>query len=125
MILNETRDKFLIAKEANGTWELPGGSFEWGTTPSDDLKREIREEMGLEVISVARTPSYFLYGETIFDPKIWIAQVVFEAKLASLDFTPSDECTEVRFVDKDDLKDIKAFPQVVDLGNLFDPKNHT
>ena len=37
LVLNETRDKFLICEEESGVWELPGGGLDWGATPQEDL----------------------------------------------------------------------------------------
>jgi len=60
LILNETRDKFMIVRETNGKWELPGGGLDWSATPQEDLPREISEEMNLKVTSVAKDPCYFI-----------------------------------------------------------------
>jgi 8-oxo-dGTP diphosphatase len=35
---------------AAGRWELPGGKVEPGETPDDALVREVREELGCEVV---------------------------------------------------------------------------
>src|SRR5271169_6530083 len=48
-------DKVLVAKRADtksflpGKYELPGGHLEFGETPEDCLKRELREEMHVEI----------------------------------------------------------------------------
>lgn len=119
LVLNKTRDKFLIIKEAQGDWDLPGGGLDWGTSPQEDLKREVKEEMGLGVISVANNPSYFLTC-TNKKREIWIANVVYETVLESLDFTPSDECVEICFVDKSDLKHMEnIYENVLILAELF------
>lgn len=35
--------------EFEGMWEFPGGKMEAGESPEDALKREIREELGVEI----------------------------------------------------------------------------
>ncbi len=123
LVLNETRDKFLITKEANGKWELPGGGLDWGVTPQIDLQREIKEEMGLAVSWIAENPSYFL---TFIMAKhnTWVANVIYETKLDDLNFTPSDECVEIKFVDVKDILGLEVFPNVLQLAEMFNPVNH-
>ena len=123
LILNETRDKFLICKEETGKWELPGGGLDWGTTPQEDLPRELMEEMGLATTKVADNPCYFTTCES-FNRKQPIANVLYETEVENLDFTPSEECIEIAFVDKDDVKSLDAFAGVSKLAEMFDPKNH-
>jgi len=105
-------------------WELPGGGLDWGASPQEDLPREIREEMGLVVTSVAANPSYFITDQTL-NRKVWFVNVLYETTLENLNFTPSDECINIQFVNKDDLQNIKAFPSVEKLAEMFQSENHS
>lgn len=123
LVLNEERNKFLITKEDNGEWELPGGGLDWGMTPQEDLPREIAEEMGIAVTWVADHPAYFLTDQTR-TKKVWIANLVYETELEHLNFTPSEECVEVRFVNLEEVSALPVFPNVLKLARLFDPTRH-
>jgi mutator protein MutT len=54
IILNQDGQVFLaqrgpLAKNERGCWEFPGGSVEFGETLSAALKREMKEEFGIEI----------------------------------------------------------------------------
>jgi ADP-ribose pyrophosphatase YjhB (NUDIX family) len=117
LILDETRTKFLIILEDNGLWELPGGGLNWGESPEACLKREIHEEMGLAVTDVSSSSSYFLIGKNMKD--IWSLNLVFETKVKDLNFTPSEECREIRFVSPEEVASLNAFRTVKELAVLF------
>jgi 8-oxo-dGTP diphosphatase len=123
LILNESKDKFLICEEESGVWELPGGGLDWGETPQEDLPREIMEEMGIKTIEIADNPSYFITDQTL-NRKQWVVNVLYETKLESLDFTPSEECISIKFVDKNDIQNMKVFPTITKLAEMFKPENH-
>lgn len=123
LVLNETKDKFLICEEESGVWELPGGGLDWGMTPQEDLPREISEEMGLKVTKIADNPSYFITDQTL-NRGIWIVNVIYETELENLDFTPSDECVNIKFVNKEDIREMNVFPTIKKLADMFDPGSH-
>lgn len=123
LILNETRDKFLICKEENGMWDLPGGGLEWGIKPQMDLSREVQEEMGLVVIKVADHPSYFLTDQTVRS-KTWMANIIYETEVEHLQFKPSDECVDVKFVNASNIDEVPVFPNVIKLVHMFTPEKH-
>jgi 8-oxo-dGTP pyrophosphatase MutT (NUDIX family) len=123
LILNEARDKFLVCKKEPGVWVLPGGKLDYGESPREGLRREIMEEMNIETTHISDGPSYFITGQTL-RTKTWVANVIYETSLAHLNFTPSDECIEICFINKDSAVDLLLFPTVATLLNQFDPSSH-
>ena len=121
LVWNETNDKFLITREQNDWWDLPGGGLDWGAEPREEVMRELEEEMGITPTWVADNPTYFVRGgQGKGGEGIWIVNVLYETELPHLDFTPSEECLEVRFVSKEDLIDIDVRPQIVELAEKIE-----
>jgi 8-oxo-dGTP diphosphatase len=115
--------RFLLAKEDNGKWELLGGGLEHNEDPIAALKREFKEETGLEVVEVSATPKYFVTA-----PKVgregFVANVIYEVKLKDLKFTASDECVELRFFSVEEARKEDLFPQVAKFIEVFNPELH-
>lgn len=122
LILNETKEKFAIVLEDNGWWELPGGGLDWGEKIENCLNREIKEEMGLIVTKINDSPSYHLIGKNMKGN--WTLNLVYEIEVEDLNFTPSEECQEIKFVSPKELESINAFRTVKELGMLFNKNNH-
>jgi ADP-ribose pyrophosphatase YjhB (NUDIX family) len=86
----------LLCRNHRGEWELPGGRPEVGELFQDCLRREIREETGLDV-AVER-----VLGVRAFEvvPGRWLDVVGYACRLqGSSDLRPSAEHREVGFVD--------------------------
>lgn len=112
LIFDKTRTKFLLMREDNDSRDFPGGWLDFGEDIKESIVREIREEMWLEVVSIATEPAYFVVS---FNPEkdTWLAQPFYETTLKDLNIIPSDECQEVRFVTKEEAEKINIRPNVV------------
>ena len=124
LILNETRDKFLIVNHPTRHWSLPGGGLEWGANLKEDLAREIQEEMQVPLRRVSEHPCYFFTFENIGISEGWCANVMFEAEVEHLNFTPTPECTEIAFINKDSIDGKQLHYDTSGLLKLFDAGRH-
>ena len=115
----DDRGRILLAREDNNMWEMLGGGLEHGEDPRDCLIREIREETGLEIVSVSEKPLYFLTAPSS-SGDFQTANVIYLITLAHLEFIPSDECQELRFVDIEEMKKLELFPNVGELLKLLE-----
>ncbi|WNV81750.1 NUDIX domain-containing protein [Bacillus atrophaeus] len=50
MVLHKESEILLQERVDNGKWSLPGGNMEPGETVGDSIKREVKEETGLDIV---------------------------------------------------------------------------
>lgn len=114
----EKDSKILIAKRKKGDtlggrWEFPGGKVEPGETPEECLKRELKEEFGIEA-DVGRlvASSRFKY---FFVP---IDLLAYGAKHVDGDFI-AKEHDEIKWVSPVELKDYEFVGPDKPIVNAF------
>lgn len=109
--LIEKGGKVLIARRKKGgpfggLWEFPGGKIEPGETPEECLKRELREEFGIEAVAAGLIASnVHSYGQMTIELLVyrvsWTsgrldvkehdeARWVLPVELKDYDFLPAD-----------------------------------
>ena len=123
IVIDNTK-RFLLSKKNNGKWDFLGGGINHNEDPIEALRREVKEETGLEIIYISPTPKYFITASK-FKREGYIANVIYEIKLRNLEFTPSDECVEFRFFSSDEAKKEDIYPQVEIFIKVFNPRLHT
>ena len=121
LILDDQK-RFLLVREENGLWEIPGGGIDHGEHPIETIKREIIEEMGIEVLDVNPTIQYFVIAKAL--DNVWKSSVFYLTKLKNLEFTPTEECKEIRFFTKEEAEKINTYPVVKAFLKEFDPARH-
>jgi len=116
LILDDAK-RFLLFREKDGTWELPGGGLDFGEHPHECLRRELKEEAGLEVTGIKPQPSYFVINKSRTGN--WKANIVYEVEISNLTFIPTDECTEIRFFSNEDIENTNVFQSVIEFAKEY------
>jgi 8-oxo-dGTP diphosphatase len=98
--------RVLLARRAHppfeGFWDIPGGFLDEGEDPLDGLRRELREETGLEV-----EPQQFLGiwmdrygGDSTAEATL---NLYWTARVVGGDAAPADDVSELRWFSRDEL----------------------
>ena len=118
----DAEGRVLLGRRAHepvaGTWDILGGFMDEWEQPLDTLRRELREETGLEI-----EPLRFVgavsdrYGE---DGNATL-NLCWTARIVSGELTPADDVSELRWFRPDELPraDELAFPNTVQLLALW------
>jgi 8-oxo-dGTP diphosphatase len=109
VVKNKKGDRFLIIKRNlnevayPGKWALPGGKVEMGETIMDTLKREVKEEVGIEIEDDKR----FLLDFTFTRPDgINVIGLCFLVRPKSEKVLLSEDFDEYRWITPAELKEL-------------------
>lgn len=83
-------NKILLLQKKNGKYELPGGHIEVGESAINGAKREVKEEIGLDVINLKQITSNN-------------SRVLYKGNIITSNITLSDEHKSYKFVLQKDL----------------------
>ena len=116
-LLQDDRGRLLLGRRAHepyqGRWDIPGGFLEEHEHPLDCLRRELREETGLDV-----EPGEFVgawmdrYGPGEDEPAT--LNLYWTARVTGGEAAPADDVDDLRWFAHDELppKDQLAFENV-------------
>ena len=109
--------RVLLARRAHepfkGRWDIPGGFLEEGEHPLDGLRRELREETGLEVEPLEFLAAWMdrYGGDSTAEATL---NLYWTARVVSGEPVPADDVSELAWFAADELpaKDELAFENV-------------
>jgi 8-oxo-dGTP diphosphatase len=96
VVVDDHGRALLIQRRDNHHWEPPGGVLEPAETIQDGLRREVREETGLDIEPIALTGVYK-------NMKRAIVALVFRCKITGGQLAITDEVTAFRWATADDI----------------------
>ena len=101
IILNQKNDILLLKRsnkvESGGEWNLPGGGLEENEKPLDSIKREIVEEVGIEVADIKPYGSYSFKNN---DDNLIV--IYYKSQISSADIKLNWEHDDFRWVTRDE-----------------------
>jgi ADP-ribose pyrophosphatase YjhB (NUDIX family) len=98
LLLKRNMDKY---KKASGTWDIVGGRIDPGTKLMENLKREVKEETQLEIISEPR----LIYAQDIIpNEERHIVRLTYVADTQDQPILDTSENIEFKWLSIDELK---------------------
>jgi ADP-ribose pyrophosphatase YjhB (NUDIX family) len=101
--------KGLVAVRAGDPWkgkiDVPGGFLHVGEDPLDGLRREVREELGVE-IDVTDADYVQAAAHRYEEDGEWLVSLGFRARLVSGEPRPSDDVADIRWVTAEEIDDL-------------------
>lgn len=99
-------------------WGMPGGGIEPNERMTDALKRELKEELGIEITDIK--PAFFKDGEyekTFADgskKQVYMIFLLFYCRAVDEDIVLNDEFSEYKWVREDDVKNLSVNSETKD-----------
>lgn len=93
----DLEDRLLVIQNVDGTWELPGGGWEHGETLEECLRREIDEELGVDVWRIDTGTILPCVGAVAGARYPWL-KLALAVELASHSFTLDARMRDTRYV---------------------------
>jgi ADP-ribose pyrophosphatase YjhB (NUDIX family) len=88
-----------------GRFDVPGGFLQAGEHPLDGLKREVREELGVEV-EVAVDDCLSMAPHRYGEDGPWLLSLGFKARLKSGEPAARDDVAQLRWVSEGELDEV-------------------
>ena len=118
LILENEKGEILLVKRKyppkKGYWDIPGGFVDFGETIEESLRREIKEELEIDITDLkyfTSTADRYLFKGVDYHTLCFVFLGKFVGKK---NLSPSDDIDEIKFFSKNNLPfDRLAFPGLI------------
>jgi len=86
-----------------GKWICPGGKLELGETIGDGIKREVKEETGLEIELIKPLPAFDRIVKSADGIDLHVVYIDYIAKVAGGELKADSDVGEALWIEKDEL----------------------
>ena len=130
VIRNEAGELLLAQRnqpetpEIHGIWEFVGGGIDFGEDPIDAIKREVREEIGVEIGEIKLLPKILSDIQEFSDGnKVQVLILSYECKITSGIPEPKDkEIGTIKYVAISEIKNYPAFRNIYQTLDILNSK---
>ena len=128
IIRNETGEVLLAKRsepelsEAHNKWEFIGGGIDFGESPEQALKREAKEEAGVDIEVMGLLPKVFSGIQNLDNgDKLQVLILSYECKIIGGELKPNlaEEVTALKFVPLDEVANYDAFWNIYETIKLL------
>ncbi len=112
VIIQNKKGEILLGKRSKNIaiypnrWGIPGGLMDYKETPESAAKREIMEELGVEIKITKKSNKIYNVLPTKYH-KLHGLNIVFYARITKGQPKPKDETQEVKWFKPSELKNMK------------------
>jgi 8-oxo-dGTP pyrophosphatase MutT (NUDIX family) len=93
----DAQERLLVIQNRDNTWELPGGGWEHAETLEQCLRREVNEELGVDVSRIETETIHPCVGHAVGARYPWL-KLAMRVELASEDFKLDQRMRASRYV---------------------------
>ncbi|MCG2685857.1 NUDIX hydrolase [Candidatus Parcubacteria bacterium] len=107
-VVRDPSGRVLLVQQTYGRrkWSLPGGGLDHGETPTDGVRREVREEAGLEITEPTLVGVFTRFSISTGIGRDLVFVFVDTAEEAPVETTCPEEISSVGFFNTEELPDL-------------------
>ncbi len=120
-LITNDKNEILLARRnepalvhAHNKWEFVGGGIEFGEDPETAIKREVKEEAGVDVEVVKLLPKVLSHIWNLEKDQQQILLLHYECKIVGGTLSPGldEEISELKYFSLEEIKNLDTLPLI-------------